>query len=50
MRILITGGAGHLAEGIEGRQGLYSTAKIESELGWQAYHLLPEENLTGGTP
>jgi len=32
-----------LAEGITGRQGLYSTAKIERELGWQARHLLPEE-------
>lgn len=31
-----------LAQGIEGRQGLYSTAKIERELGWQARYLLSE--------
>ena len=38
-----------IAEGLEGRQGLYSTAEIERELGWRARHLLPEENLTGRT-
>ncbi len=35
-----------LARGIQGNQGLYSTAKIERELGWRATHLLSE--LTGG--
>jgi len=39
-----------LAEGITGRQGLYSTTKIGRELGWQARYLLPEEHLKGGTP
>lgn len=39
-----------LAEGIEGRQGLYSTAKIENELGWRARYLLPEERLKGDAP
>jgi nucleoside-diphosphate-sugar epimerase len=36
-----------LAEGIEGRQGLYSTAKIERELGWRARYLLSEERWKG---
>ncbi|GIV14964.1 MAG: hypothetical protein KatS3mg022_0399 [Armatimonadota bacterium] len=39
-----------LAERIEGRQALYSTTKIERELGWQAHYLLPEERLKGDTP
>lgn len=36
-----------LAQHITGNQGLYSTTKIERELGWKAHHLLPEERLTG---
>lgn len=35
-----------LSQGLQGNQGLYSTAKIERELGWRATHLLPQ--LTGG--
>lgn len=36
-----------LAQHIAGNQALYSTAKIEGELGWKAQHLLPEAQLTG---
>lgn len=38
-----------LAEGIEGCKGLYSTAKIERDLGWQARHLLTIPTETGDT-
>lgn len=38
-----------LAQHIAGNQALYSTAKIERELGWKAHHLLSEAQLTGGT-
>ncbi len=37
-----------LAERIEGRQGFYSTSRIERELGWQPRHLLDGSALAGG--